>query len=64
MPVETVVVSPGPGYVWIGGEWIWSGGWVWRAGYWGYPPRGYTVWVGGRSWRDHRGWHCERGHWR
>jgi uncharacterized protein YcfJ len=63
-PVETILVSPGPGYVWIGGEWIWSGGWVWRAGYWGYPPRGYSIWVHGRSWQDHRGWHCERGHWR
>jgi uncharacterized protein YcfJ len=63
-PVETVVVAPGPGYVWIGGEWIWSGGWVWRAGYWGCPPRGYSVWIGGRTWRDGRGWHCERGHWR
>ncbi|MEI8290033.1 MAG: YXWGXW repeat-containing protein [Verrucomicrobiota bacterium] len=64
LPVETVVVAPGPGYVWIGGEWIWSGGWVWRAGYWGCPPRGFTVWVGGRTWHDGRHWHCERGHWR
>lgn len=64
MPVETVVVGPGPDYVWISGEWIWAGGWVWRAGYWGYPPRGYSVWIGGRSWHDGRGWHAERGHWR
>jgi len=63
-PVETIVVAPGPNYVWIGGEWIWAGGWVWRAGYWGFPPRGYSVWVGGRSWHDGRGWHAERGHWR
>ncbi len=64
LPVETVIISPGPGYVWIGGEWIWSGGWVWRTGYWGCPPHGYSVWIGGRSWHDNRGWHCARGHWR
>ena len=63
-PVETLVVAPGPGYVWIGGEWIWAGGWVWRAGYWGLPPRGYSVWVGGRAWHDGQHWHAERGHWR
>jgi len=64
LPVETVVIAPGPDYVWIGGEWIWAGGWVWRAGYWGHPPYGHAVWVGGRSWHDGRGWHAERGHWR
>ena len=32
-PVETVVVAPGPDYVWIGGEWVWKGRLVlgWRA---------------------------------
>ena len=64
IPVETVVVAPGPNYVWIGGEWIWAGGWVWRAGYWGCPPRGYSVWIGGRTWHDGHHWHAERGHWR
>ena len=64
LPAETVVITPGPGYVWIRGEWIWAGGWVWRAGYWGLPPRGCTVWVGGRTWHDGRHWHAERGHWR
>ncbi len=64
LPVETVVVAPGPNYVWIGGEWIWAGGWVWRAGYWGCPPRGYSVWIGGRTWHDGHHWHAERGHWR
>jgi outer membrane lipoprotein SlyB len=63
-PVETVMVGPGPGYVWVGGEWVWtSRGWFWRAGYWGYPPSGYSIWIGGRSWHDDRGWHSERGHW-
>jgi len=64
LPVETVVVAPGPDYVWVGGEWVWNGGWFWRAGYWGYPPYGCRIWVGGRSWHDGRGWHASRGHWR
>jgi len=64
LPVETVVVAPGPDYVWVGGEWVWNGGWFWHAGYWGYPPYGCRIWVGGRSWHDGRGWHASRGHWR
>jgi outer membrane lipoprotein SlyB len=63
-PAETVVVSPGPGYVWVGGEWVWNGGWFWRAGYWCYPPYPGAIWIHG-DW-DHgpRGWHHEPGHWR
>lgn len=49
-----VVASPGPGYVWIGGEWVWNGRWFWRAGYWSYRPGG--VWVVGGWSRGSRGW--------
>ena len=65
-PVETVVVAaPGPDYVWIGGEYEWSGiSWVWIGGHWGYPPHPHAVWIGGRAWHDHYGWHHERGYWR
>jgi outer membrane lipoprotein SlyB len=65
-PVETVVVaSPGPDYIWLGGEYSWNGiGWVWVGGHWGHRPYGHAVWVGGRSWHDGRGWHNEHGHWR
>ena len=62
-PVETVVVAPAPDYVWIGGEWVWNGGWFWSAGLWGYPPHPGAVWIGGRSWHDDYGWHNEHGHW-
>jgi hypothetical protein len=38
---ETVVVAPGPEYVWVGGAWVWLGSrWVWHRGYW-YRPRHY-----------------------
>jgi len=30
--VETVPISPGPDYFWIGGHWHWNGGWVWVHG--------------------------------
>jgi len=64
-PVETVIVAPGPDYVWIDGEWVWGGAsWVWIGGHWGYPPYPHAVWVEGRSWHDHYGWHHERGRWR
>jgi uncharacterized protein YcfJ len=62
---ETVVVaSPGPGYVWIGGEWVWNGRWFWRAGYWGYPPAPRAVWVEGNWYHGPRGWYHSPGHWR
>jgi outer membrane lipoprotein SlyB len=63
-PVETVVVAPGPGHVWIGGEWVWNGGWFWVGGHWAYPPYPHAVWVNGHCWRGPNGWHNERGHWR
>ncbi len=49
-------VSPGPGYVWVSGEWQWKGGqyhwkegyWhaarpgrTWKSGYWEESPKGY-----------------------
>ncbi len=61
---ETVVVAPGPGYVWVRGEWIWNGGtWVWVGGRWVLPPYPHACWVG-PHW-EHRtyGWHRVPGHW-
>ena len=45
--MEPVVPSPGPGYVWANGEWVWNNGWYWSTGYWLWPPFPGTVWVGG-----------------
>jgi outer membrane lipoprotein SlyB len=64
-PVDVQVVSPGPGYIWMNGEWAWNGvGWYWVGGHWGYPPYGGAVWVGGYRWHDAYGWHYRRGYWR
>ena len=63
-PVETVVIAPGPGYVWMEGEWVWNGGWFWMGGHWGMPPYPHAVWVRGNWNRGSHGWRGTRGHWR
>lgn len=63
---EVVTVSPGVGYVWLPGLWLWSGGrYQWRAGNWSRPPSGYSQWNhGGWSHNPGRGWHHSGGYWR
>ena len=63
-PVDTVVVAPGPDYVWIDGEWVWNGRWFWVGGHWGYPPYPHAVWVRGYWGRGSHGWSRAPGHWR
>lgn len=43
--IEKISVSPGPGFVWIGGAWVWRGHWVWERGHWVRPPRVGAIWV-------------------
>lgn len=46
---ERVIVSPGPGYVWIAGHNSWTGSqWVWTPGMWVMPPQPSAVYVEGR----------------
>lgn len=64
-PVESVVVAPGLGYIWCGGEWVWRGRWVWVAGGWVLPPYPSAVWVSGHwSHGPHGDWRHAPGHWR
>jgi outer membrane lipoprotein SlyB len=63
-PVETVVVAPGPGFIWVGGEWIWNGGWVWMAGHWIVPPYPHAIWIQGGWYRGPHGYRRVPGHWR
>lgn len=60
---ETVVVAPGPGYVWVDGEWIRNGGWVWVTGHWIVPPYPHAVWVRGGWIRGPHGYRRVPGHW-
>ena len=43
--VETVTIAPGPAFIWIGGNWVWRGHWVWEHGHWARPPHPGAVWV-------------------
>lgn len=45
--VEVVTVSPGPGFIWVGGIWAWHGRWVWESGHWARPPHPGMRWEGG-----------------
>jgi hypothetical protein len=61
---EVMIGRPGPGYVWIGGYWIWrSGEYRWHPGHWERARHGRS-WVDGRwEQRGHR-WVWRKGHWR
>jgi hypothetical protein len=64
-PPQPVVVAPGPGYVWMDGEWQWNdGAWVWVGGRWAYPPWPNAVWIHGYWYRGpFGGWRHASGHW-
>jgi hypothetical protein len=64
VPVETVLVAPGPDYVWVGGEWVWNGRWVWMTGHWIVPPYSHAIWIGGGWQRGPRGYRRVPGYWR
>ena len=57
-------VSPGVDYVWVDGDWVWSGGtYRWHNGYWTHR-RGGRTWERGHWDHGARGYHWNRGHWR
>jgi hypothetical protein len=63
-PVYVQPASPGAGYVWIDGEWGWSGGrYIYTHGYWSRPRAGYH-WQRGRWGHTAHGYHWNRGGWR
>jgi YXWGXW repeat-containing protein len=63
--VDTRIVAPGPGYVWIPGYHRWSGSaYVWVPGRWDRPPRAQLRWAPGHWAHDRRGWYFVEGHWR
>ena len=77
--VETRIVAPGPGYVWVSGYHRWSGAayvwvpghWVWRhrtyvwaPGYWAVPVVVGHRWVPGQWVARPGGYVWIEGHWR
>jgi hypothetical protein len=62
---ETITVAPGPGHVWVGGYWSWTGReYFWNRGHWARPAQGYSQWVPGHWTNDYRGHYWLPGHWR
>jgi hypothetical protein len=62
---ERVLVSPGPGYVWIPGYYRNDGGaYLWVAGRYERAPRARARWVRAHWERDRRGWYFVEGRWR
>ncbi|PWT96874.1 MAG: hypothetical protein C5B51_32610 [Terriglobia bacterium] len=62
---ETVIVRPGPNYVWIPGYHRWDGGaYAWVPGRWELPPRPRARWVAHRWVRRRGGWVFVEGRWR
>ena len=63
--VETRVVAPRPGMVWVPGYHRWNGSaYVWVGGVWTRPPRPRAAWVPARWVHERRGWYLVEGHWR
>lgn len=61
---EAVPVTTRPGYIWIGGNWSWTGArYVWVPGRYEAPRRGYR-WVAPRYERVGRRYRYVRGHYR
>jgi WXXGXW repeat (2 copies) len=57
-------VAPGPGYVWIDGDWVWGGGrYAWHNGHWDHPRAGRT-WQKGSWAHTSHGYHWNGGRWR
>jgi hypothetical protein len=57
-------VAPGPGYIWIDGDWVWDGGkYRWHDGHWAMGRAGRN-WHRG-FWEPHgSGWRWHRGGWK
>ncbi|HEY2150537.1 MAG TPA: YXWGXW repeat-containing protein [Vicinamibacterales bacterium] len=63
--VETRVVAPGPGYVWVGGYHRWDHNrYVWVPGHWNRPPHHHAVWVSPHWSHNNHGYYMTNGHWR
>jgi hypothetical protein len=56
-------VAPGPGYVWIDGDWVYGGGrYSYQKGHWDHGRQGHSYAKGSWSHTSH-GYHWNRGHW-
>ncbi len=64
-PVYVRTSAPGPGYIWVEGEWTsGSHGYVYKTGYWTQPRRKYHQYIPGNWKKGKRGWYWVSGQWR
>ena len=64
-PVYERPVSPGAEYVWVDGDWRWSGGrYVYNNGYWARPQGRHRAWVAGTWEQTGKGYYWRKGYWR
>lgn len=62
--VEAAIASPGPGYVWVPGNWSWGGSaYVWTPGVWMLPPQPHVTWTAPQWRHTPRGWYRVEGRW-
>ncbi len=62
--VETPPPAPGTDYVWVDGDWVWRGGWVWTPGRWALPPYPGGIWFHGGWVHGGPAFRREGGRWR
>ncbi len=63
-PVYERPVSPGAEYVWVDGDWRWSGGkYVYSNGYW-ERPRANRTWTTGTWVQTNKGYYWRKGTWK
>ncbi len=63
--VEVISVAPSRAHVWIPGYHVWRGNsYVWVAGHYEVPGRGFSRYEPGQWKRDRNGWYFVEGRWR
>jgi hypothetical protein len=61
--IETIPMSPGPGYIWVRGHWAWRHEhWEWFDGHWDRVSQPGSVWISGQWVARGRGWVWIEGH--
>jgi hypothetical protein len=61
---EATGAAPGPGFVWMGGQWTSEAGqWKWLAAHWEQPPSTSAVWVAGHWVPSNGKWAWVNGAW-
>ncbi len=63
-PVYVRPIAPGPGYIWVDGDWIHHGRhYNYRKGYWLAPSTRYRQYRPGRWQQRRNGWYWIPGRW-